>query len=81
MSPLHGVDPPRLCQIKGDINDLLSCNPNLPLEQLPSVCQGVPQNGRVQSCSLSGSILMQGFQEYGAGIFTRRRRDVIDRIR
>ena len=45
----YSINPPSFVGFKGDINDLLSCNPNLPLEQLPSVCQGVRQNtGHVQ---------------------------------
>jgi outer membrane protein insertion porin family len=40
----YSINPPRFVGFKGNITELLQCNPNLPPSQLPSVCQGVPQS-------------------------------------
>ncbi|HLW75384.1 MAG TPA: BamA/TamA family outer membrane protein, partial [Bryobacteraceae bacterium] len=39
----YALNPPRFVGFKGDINQLLTCNPALPANQLSAVCTGVPQ--------------------------------------
>jgi outer membrane protein insertion porin family len=40
----YSINPPSYVGFKGTIRDLLACNPNVPLSQLPPVCQGVKQS-------------------------------------
>ena len=40
----YSINPPSYVGFKGNIRDLLACNPGLPLSSLPAVCQGVKQN-------------------------------------
>lgn len=45
----YSINSPDFVGFKGTQLELLSCNPNLPQSQLPSVCQGVKQNlGHIQ---------------------------------
>ena len=39
----YSINPPRYAGFKGTLQDLLSCNPNVPSALLPSVCQSVSQ--------------------------------------
>jgi outer membrane protein assembly factor BamA len=39
----YALNPPRFVGFKGTIDQLLTCNPNLPASQLPAICTGVPQ--------------------------------------
>jgi outer membrane protein insertion porin family len=40
----YSINPPRFVGFSGTLQNLLSCNPNLPPDQLPTVCKGVPQS-------------------------------------
>ena len=40
----YSINPPSFLGFKGTAQDLLQCNPNLPPDQLPSVCTPVQQN-------------------------------------
>lgn len=40
---VYSVNPPKYVGFRGTVQELLACNPSLPIEQLPSVCRGVPQ--------------------------------------
>jgi outer membrane protein assembly complex protein YaeT len=40
----YSINPPSFVGFKGNIRDLLACNPSLPLSSLPAVCQGVKQS-------------------------------------
>ena len=39
----YSINPPAFVGFNGTIDQLLNCNPNMPLSQLPSYCAGVPQ--------------------------------------
>jgi len=39
----YALNPPRFVGFQGTIDQLLTCNPNLPASQLPAICTGVPQ--------------------------------------
>lgn len=39
----YSINPPRFVGFQGTIDQLLTCNPQLPQSQLPSYCTGVPQ--------------------------------------
>ena len=39
----YSINPPRYSGFKGTLQDLLNCNPNVPSNLLPSVCQSVGQ--------------------------------------
>jgi outer membrane protein insertion porin family len=39
----YSINPPHFVGFSGTINQLLNCNPSLPVSQLPSYCVGVPQ--------------------------------------
>jgi outer membrane protein insertion porin family len=40
----YSVNPPSFVGFKGTTLDLLQCDPNKPLDQLPGFCRGTPQN-------------------------------------
>jgi outer membrane protein insertion porin family len=40
----YAINPPGFVGFNGTVQQLLACNPNLPLSQLPAVCQPVQQN-------------------------------------
>jgi outer membrane protein assembly complex protein YaeT len=40
----YSINPPSYVGFSGTPSQLLNCNPNLPIEQLPSYCQSTPQN-------------------------------------
>ncbi len=39
----YSINPPRFAGFEGTIDQLLQCNPQVPANQLPSFCTGVPQ--------------------------------------
>jgi outer membrane protein insertion porin family len=39
----YSINPPRFVGFKGTIDQLLTCNPQLPASELPGYCTGVPQ--------------------------------------
>jgi len=39
----YSINPPRFVGFKGTSQELLQCDPNKPISQLPGFCQGVPQ--------------------------------------
>jgi outer membrane protein assembly factor BamA len=40
----YSINPPSFVGFSGSLQNLLSCNPALPPDQLPAVCRGVPQS-------------------------------------
>ena len=39
----YSINPPRFVGFKGTIDQLLTCNPQIPQNEQPSYCTGVPQ--------------------------------------
>ena len=40
----YSINPPSFVGFKGNVQELLACNPNVPAAQLPSACRGVQQS-------------------------------------
>lgn len=40
---VYSINPPSYVGFRGTVQELLACNPNIPIEQLPSACRGVQQ--------------------------------------
>lgn len=40
----YSINPPSFVGFRGTVRELLECNPNVPIEQLPTQCRGTQQN-------------------------------------